>query len=126
MGSPTRRSGRRTGGLPPMTESPPSADRTTAEQERWLTPGVRGIGTASFLADVGQEIPHDRPADRQRAASVPGVLFGRRGTNATASAGTMARTSQGTAAGRPRSSREPVAALPMRTIRPLTEDRAPV
>src|SRR5215218_845692 len=26
-------------------------------QQRWLTPGVRGIGTASFLADVGHEIP---------------------------------------------------------------------
>ena len=25
--------------------------------ERWLTPGVRGIGTASLLADVGHEIP---------------------------------------------------------------------
>src|ERR687897_101994 len=25
--------------------------------ERWLTPGVRGIGAASFLADVGHEIP---------------------------------------------------------------------
>jgi MFS family permease len=24
---------------------------------RWLTPGVRGIGTASFLSDVGHEIP---------------------------------------------------------------------
>jgi len=23
----------------------------------WLTPGVRGIGLASFLADVGREIP---------------------------------------------------------------------
>jgi hypothetical protein len=28
------------------------------EHERtWLTPGVRGIGLASFLADVGHEIP---------------------------------------------------------------------
>ncbi|WP_328690176.1 MFS transporter [Streptomyces phaeochromogenes] len=36
----------------------PDADRTSMpEQERWLTPGVRGIGTASFLADVGHEIP---------------------------------------------------------------------
>jgi hypothetical protein len=30
---------------------------TTSTEERWLTPGVRGIGTASFLADVGHEIP---------------------------------------------------------------------
>jgi MFS family permease len=34
-----------------MTE--PTAETT----ERWLTPGVRGIGAASFLADVGHEIP---------------------------------------------------------------------
>jgi len=27
------------------------------EAERWLTPGVRGIGTASLLADLGHEIP---------------------------------------------------------------------
>lgn len=40
-----------------MTNPPPLADPTTPEQERWLTPGVRGIGTASFLADVGHEIP---------------------------------------------------------------------
>jgi MFS family permease len=30
---------------------------TTKTQERWLGPGVGGIGTASFLADVGHEIP---------------------------------------------------------------------
>lgn len=40
-----------------MTETAPSADQSAPEQERWLTPGVRGIGTASFLADVGHEIP---------------------------------------------------------------------
>jgi MFS family permease len=28
-----------------------------AEDSRWLTPGVAGIGTASLLADVGHEIP---------------------------------------------------------------------
>lgn len=28
-----------------------------ARDERWLTPGVRGIGTASLLADAGHEIP---------------------------------------------------------------------
>ena len=26
-------------------------------RERWLTPGVRDIGAASFMADVGHEIP---------------------------------------------------------------------
>jgi MFS family permease len=30
---------------------------TTPTKERWLGPGVAGIGTASFLADVGHEIP---------------------------------------------------------------------
>jgi len=30
---------------------------TTKRSERWLGPGVAGIGTASFLADVGHEIP---------------------------------------------------------------------
>ena len=32
-------------------------DATTTPRERWLGPGVAGIGTASFLADVGHEIP---------------------------------------------------------------------
>jgi hypothetical protein len=32
-------------------------DPTTPTEERWLNPGVAGIGTASFLADVGHEIP---------------------------------------------------------------------
>lgn len=27
------------------------------ERVRWLTPGARGIGTASFFADVGHEVP---------------------------------------------------------------------
>jgi hypothetical protein len=32
-------------------------DPTAKPQERWLTPGVRGIGAASFLSDAGHEIP---------------------------------------------------------------------
>jgi len=28
-----------------------------AEAEQWLTPGVKGIGTASLLADLGHEVP---------------------------------------------------------------------
>jgi hypothetical protein len=32
---------------------------TTKPQARWLTPGVWGIGLASFLADVGHEVPID-------------------------------------------------------------------
>lgn len=36
-----------------------SASTTTASpvEEPWLTPGVRGIGTASLLADLGHEVP---------------------------------------------------------------------
>ncbi|MFE2597342.1 MFS transporter [Streptomyces sp. NPDC059396] len=37
------------------TESPAGPDAT--DRRKWLTPGVRGIGTASLLADVGHEIP---------------------------------------------------------------------
>jgi MFS family permease len=33
------------------------SDANARSQERWLGPGVAGIGTASFLADVGHEIP---------------------------------------------------------------------
>jgi len=33
------------------------SDATPKPRERWLGPGVAGIGTASFLADVGHEIP---------------------------------------------------------------------
>jgi MFS family permease len=32
-------------------------DPMTPTEERWRTPGVRGIGAASFLADAGHEIP---------------------------------------------------------------------
>jgi hypothetical protein len=33
------------------------SDPRTPTEARWLTPGIRGIGTASFLADVGHEMP---------------------------------------------------------------------
>ena len=33
------------------------AARREAEPERWLTPGVRGIGSASLLSDLGHEVP---------------------------------------------------------------------
>ena len=36
--------------------SDPQPTATDAERP-WLTPGVRGIGAASFLADVGHEVP---------------------------------------------------------------------
>jgi MFS family permease len=38
---------------PPSTTLDPTAERGSA----WLTPGVKGIGTASLLADAGHEIP---------------------------------------------------------------------
>ena len=31
--------------------------RETGRQRSWLTPGVRGIGAASFLSDLGHEVP---------------------------------------------------------------------
>jgi hypothetical protein len=31
--------------------------KTAKSSQRWLTPGVRSIGAASFLADVGHEVP---------------------------------------------------------------------
>jgi MFS family permease len=34
-----------------------ATDAADGAQQRWLTPGVRGIGAASLLADVGHEIP---------------------------------------------------------------------
>lgn len=37
----------------PAPETAPAA----GPNGRWLTPGVAGIGTASFLADVGHEVP---------------------------------------------------------------------
>ncbi|WP_131802328.1 MFS transporter, partial [Parafrankia soli] len=41
-----------------MTTPPVEADTAPAsDTDRWLTRGVAGIGTASFLADVGHEIP---------------------------------------------------------------------
>ena len=42
--------------MQPVATSAASED-TPAAGEPWLTPGVRGIGTASFLADLGHEIP---------------------------------------------------------------------
>ena len=33
------------------------SDATTSQRQGWLGPGVAGIGMASFLADVGHEIP---------------------------------------------------------------------
>ncbi|MBA3743739.1 MFS transporter [Sporichthya sp.] len=44
---------------PPTTPGSEAAAPTAPAQadQAWLTPGVRGIGAASFLADVGHEIP---------------------------------------------------------------------
>lgn len=40
-----------------MTQAHPTSETTSDEVPKWLNPGVRGIGIASFLADVGHEIP---------------------------------------------------------------------
>jgi MFS family permease len=53
------------------TEPQPGA----AASERWLTPGVRGIGAASLLADVGHEIP---------TSLLPSLLTGTLGAPAAA------------------------------------------
>ena len=34
-----------------------ATDPQAADADRWLTPGVRGIGAASLLSDAGHEIP---------------------------------------------------------------------
>src|SRR5512147_2755505 len=44
-------------------------------EERWLTPGVRGIGGASLLADLGHEVP---------TALLPSFLTGTLGAPAAA------------------------------------------
>lgn len=40
-----------------MTQLDGTSETTQADKRTWLTPGVWGIGLASFLADVGHEIP---------------------------------------------------------------------
>ncbi len=40
-----------------MTQIHPPSETTRDEVPKWLTAGVRGIGLASFLADVGHEVP---------------------------------------------------------------------
>ena len=40
-----------------VNETAGMSDAKAPSRERWLGPGVAGIGTASFLADVGHEIP---------------------------------------------------------------------
>jgi hypothetical protein len=34
-----------------------SEDTAERVQERWLSPGVKGIGAASLLSDMGHEVP---------------------------------------------------------------------
>lgn len=49
---------RASAGLPGTDRPSADAAGPTAEaDQRWLTPGAAGIGTASFLADVGHEVP---------------------------------------------------------------------
>src|SRR5215217_3813563 len=51
--SPDRASVSLVGQAGPPVTSPEVEGRT----DEWLTPGVKGIGTASFLADAGHEVP---------------------------------------------------------------------
>ncbi|CAA9475947.1 MAG: hypothetical protein AVDCRST_MAG67-374 [uncultured Solirubrobacteraceae bacterium] len=55
----------------------PAGDAEPAEgdRERWLTPGVRGIGSASLLTDAGHEIP---------TSLLPSLLTGTLGAPAAA------------------------------------------
>ena len=39
-----------------MTQEGRTPKATQEVERNWLTPGVRGIGLASFLSDVGHEI----------------------------------------------------------------------
>lgn len=41
----------------PNVQSTDSTSATPEIKRKWLTPGVWGIGLASFLADVGHEVP---------------------------------------------------------------------
>jgi len=40
-----------------VTEHRADPAPTTDANQEWFTPGVRGIGTASLLADIGHEVP---------------------------------------------------------------------
>lgn len=41
----------------PQLDDEPTTPPPVERSERWLTPGVKGIGAASLLADLGHEIP---------------------------------------------------------------------
>jgi MFS family permease len=63
-----------------MTEQPAKPaetpiDTSPSKKLAWLTPGVRGIGSASFLADLGHEIP---------TALLPSLLSSSLGASAAA------------------------------------------
>jgi MFS family permease len=60
---------------PLVTAAPPTSAPDQPAGELWLTPGVRGIGGASLLADVGHEIP---------TSLLPSLLTGTLGAPAAA------------------------------------------
>ena len=68
---------------------------------------------------------HNPPADNSRLP-VMDTSPACRGSRATETTGITARTGQGTAVGRPTSLGDPAPALPAGTIRPDTDDIAPV
>lgn len=61
----------------PLAELPQfcSHARSTPSKQAWLTPGVKGIGGASLLADIGHEIP---------TSLLPALLTGTLGAPAAA------------------------------------------
>ena len=44
-------------GYPPAVPEFAGTSPAEINDDTWLTPGVRGIGTASLLSDLGHEIP---------------------------------------------------------------------
>lgn len=108
-----------------LLHSPPPS-RCGCSEPRFSACHLFHVTTATMHADLLCPMSNRPPHRRQPHRGPQGEAGPWRGSRPTASAGTAARRSHGTAAGRPRSSREPVAELPMRTIRPDTEDNAPV
>ena len=55
--APQRLTGHSALSLGPADSAVMTADAVRGTEAEWLTPGVKGIGTASFLADAGHEVP---------------------------------------------------------------------
>ena len=96
--------------------------------------GILGAGGTGTVQTGGRWAPALRERSKRRGPERCGGLAAhlrrdgrdRRGSKAIAATGTAASISHGTAAGNPMSRRVPMPALPRRTIRPETEESAPV